>query len=278
VPRWHPHADVWLLVAALSAGYWFLVTRVGPAKVHAVERAVSRRQIVLFAAGVLTLWAAADWPVHDLAEQRLYSVHMVQHLLLSLIAPPLLMTGTPDWMWRFILGRRGIRFARQVTRPLIALVLFNVVLVVTHIPQLVTLSVGSEPFHFLMHLLVFTSALIMWSPVLNPLIELPTLSYPKRMFYLFLQSLVPTVPASFLTFGHTVLYHVYEEMPRIGVSALTDQLVAGLVMKLVGGFLLWSVIAWYFFKWYLLEEREKVDVLEWSKIDSPGAATGAPSR
>ncbi len=278
MPRWHPHPDVWLLIAALGAGYWLLIRRVGPSKVHAIERAVSRRQVILFAAGVLTLWVAADWPVHDLAEQRLYSVHMVQHLLLSLVAPPLLMIGTPDWMWRVILGRRGIRIAQQLTRPLIALVIFNVVLVVTHIPQLVTLSVGSEPFHFLTHVLVFASALMMWSPVLNPLIELPTLSYPKRMFYLFLQSLVPTVPASFLTFGHTVLYHVYEDMPRIGISALTDQLVAGLVMKLVGGFLLWGVIGWYFFKWYALEEREKVDVLEWSKIDTHGAATGAGSR
>ena len=255
-----------------------LVRRVGPRKVHAVERAVTRRQVMLFAAGVATLWIAADWPIHDLAEQRLYSVHMVQHLLLSLVAAPLLMIGTPDWMWRVLLGKRGLQVARQVTRPLIALVFFNLVLVVTHIPQLVTLSVRSEPFHFLLHVLVFTSALIMWSPVLNPLIELPTLSYPKRMFYLFLQSLVPTVPASFLTFGHTVLYHVYEEMPRIGVSALTDQLVAGLVMKLVGGFLLWGIIAWYFFKWFLLEEREKVDVLEWTKLDTHGAVARAPSR
>jgi putative membrane protein len=278
VPRWHPHPDVWLLVCVLALGYTYLIRRVGPSKVHAVERAVSRKQIGLFLAGVATLWIAADWPIHDLAETRLYSVHMVQHLLLSLVAAPLLMVGTPDWMWRVVLGRRGIQIAKQVTRPLIALVIFNLVLVVTHIPQLVTLSVRSEIVHFAMHALVFTSALIMWSPVLNPLIELPTLSYPKRMFYLFLQSLVPTVPASFLTFGHTVLYHVYEEMPRMGVSALTDQLVAGLVMKLVGGFLLWGVIAWYFFKWYQLEEREKVDVLEWSKIETHGAATGAPSR
>ena len=278
MPRWHAHPDVWLLIVALGAGYALLIRHVGPAKVHAVERPVSRRQIWTFVAGLATLWVAADWPVHDLAETRLYSVHMVQHLLLTLVAPPLLMVGTPDWMWRSILGRRGIRVARQLTRPLVALAIFNVVLVVTHIPQLVTLSVHSEFFHFGLHTLVFTSALIMWSPVLNPLIELPTLSYPKRMFYLFLQSLVPTVPASFLTFGHSVLYHVYEDMPRMGVSALTDQLVAGLVMKLIGGFLLWGVIGWYFFKWHSLEERENVDVLEWSKLDTHGAATGAPSR
>jgi putative membrane protein len=278
VPAWHPHPDVWLLVAVLAVGYTYLIRRVGPTKVHAVERAVGRRQVGAFIAGVATLWIAADWPVHDLAEKRLYAVHMVQHLLLTLVAPPLLMVGTPAWMWRVLLGRRGIAIARQVTRPFFALVIFNIVLVVTHIPQLVTLSVGSELFHFALHVLVFTSALIMWSPVLNPLIELPTLSYPKRMFYLFLQSLVPTVPASFLTFGHTVLYKVYEDMPRMGVAALTDQLVAGLVMKLVGGFLLWGVIAWYFFKWFVVEERENVDVLEWSKLDTHGAATGAPSR
>lgn len=277
MPRWHPHPDVWLLIGVLAVGYTVLIRRVGPTKVHAVERAVSRRQIATFVAGLVTLWIAGDWPVHDVSEQRLYSVHMVQHMLLTLVAPPLLMAGTPSWMWRVILGNRGIRIARQVTRPFFALVIFNLVLVLSHIPQLVTLSVRSEPFHFAVHAVVFTSALIMWSPVLNPLIELPTLSYPKRMLYLFLQSLVPTVPASFLTFGHSVIYHVYEDMPRMGVSALTDQLMAGLVMKLVGGFLLWGFIAWYFFKWFSLEEREKVDVLEWSKVDTRGAA-GAPSR
>src|SRR5439155_4294920 len=115
---------------------------------------------------------------------------------------------------------------------------------------------------------LFLTALRMWSPVLNPMIELPTLSYPGRMLYLFLQSLVPTVPASFLTFGDTVLYHHYAVVPRVwGISALTDQRIAGLTMKLAGGALLWTFIAWYFFKWFALEEREKVDVLEWSKIE-----------
>jgi putative membrane protein len=278
VPHWHAHPDVWLLIAALAGGYAYAVRRIGPRKVHAVERPVTRRQVAVFAAGLVAMWVAADWPIHDLAETRLYSVHMLQHVLLSLVAPPLLMVGTPDWLWRTVLGRRGVQVARFVTRPLIALVLFNVVLVVTHIPDLVTLSVRSEPFHFALHSLVFTSALIMWSPVLNPLIDLPKLSYPARMFYLFLQSLVPTVPASFLTFGHTVLYHVYERMPRMGISALTDQLVAGLIMKLVGGFLLWSVIGWYFFKWYTVEEREKVDVLEWSKLGMRDTPTRTGTR
>jgi putative membrane protein len=268
VPSWHPHPDVWLLVAALAAGYAWAARRVGPRRVHPIERAVTRRQVVAFAAGLATIWIAADWPIHDIAEARLYSVHMIQHLLLSLVAAPLVLVGTPDWLLRWLLGRWGIAIARFLTRPLIALVAFNVVIAVSHIPAVVQTAARSEPFHFGMHSLLFGTALMMWSPVLNPLIELPKLSYPARMLYLFLQSLVPTVPASFLTFGHTVLYHVYEQLPRMwGISALTDQRMAGLIMKIVGGGILWTFIAWYFFKWFAIEERENVDVLEWSKLD-----------
>jgi putative membrane protein len=268
MPGWHPHPDVWLLLVVIAAGYAWAVRRIGPRKVHAVERAVTRRQVLAFAAGLATIWLAADWPIHDVAEHYLYSVHMMQHLLLSLVAPPLILIGTPDWLLRWVLGRRGIAVARFLTRPLVALIAFNAVIAATHIPGVVALAGRSELFHFGAHTILVGTAFCMWSPVLNPLIELPKLSYPGRMVYLFLQSLVPTVPASFLTFGRTVLYHSYAEAPRLwGITALTDQRMAGLLMKIAGGFLLWSVIAWYFFKWFLTEEREGIDVLEWSKIE-----------
>ncbi len=268
MPAWHPHPDVWLLIAVLAGGYAWAVKRVGPTKVHPIERAVTRRQAAAFAAGLLTILVAADWPIHDIAEGRLYSVHMMQHLLLSLVAPPLLLIGTPSWLLRWVLGRPGIAVARFVTRPLIALVLFNAVIAALHIPAAVELAATNEAFHFGAHAILVGTAFCMWSPVVNRLIELPKLSYPGRMVYLFLQSLVPTVPASFLTFGQTVLYRVYADGPGMwGISALTDQRAAGLLMKIVGGFVLWSVIAWYFFKWFVTEEREGIDVLEWSKIE-----------
>jgi putative membrane protein len=192
---------------------------------------------------------------------------MVQHMMLTLICPPLLMIGTPAWLWRLVLGTRGIAILGQLTRPLIALIAFNIMIAVSHIPNVVTLSATNELFHFTMHTLLFGTAVLMWSPVVNPLIELPKLTYPARMFYLFLQSLLPTVPASFLTFGHTVLYHSYEHTEKtFGISAITDQRTAGLIMKIVGGFLLWSVIAVYFFKWCSIEEKENVDVFEFGKL------------
>lgn len=278
MPRWHAHAEVWLLVAILAFCYMWAVRKVGPAVVHPIERVVTGRQLLSFGTGLFVLLAATVWPMHDIAEHYLFSVHMLQHLLLSLVFPPLILCGMPAWMLRYLLKPRGIAVARVLTKPLIALIAFNAVVAITHIPNVVTLASTNESFHFGMHCLLVGTSFMMWSPVLNPLIELPKLSYPPRMMYLFLQSLVPTVPASFLTFGHTVLYHVYERAPvrLFGIRPLTDQLLAGLEMKLLGTAILWGFIGVYFFKWFAVEERENVDVLEWSKLDRM-RPSGAPS-
>jgi putative membrane protein len=97
---------------------------------------------------------------------------------------------------------------------------------------------------------------------MSPLVELPALTPPAQLMYLFVQSLAPTIPASFLTFGHTLLYPVYGTFPRIwGISALNDQLIAGLLMKIVGGLILWGFIGTIFFRWHAREERDGWDAL-----------------
>jgi putative membrane protein len=182
----------------------------------------------------------------------------------------LVLVGMPAWMLRGLLRPRPVQaVVRQLTRPLIALLFFNGVIVLTHWPSWVDLTLRSEPFHFFSHVLLTGSAMCMWWPVLSPLPEMPTLSYPMRMVYLFLQSIVPTVPASFLTFGSTPIYHFYATVPRIwGLSALTDQRIAGLEMKLLGGAILWTVIAVIFFTWYRQEQgTEGWDALEWGRED-----------
>jgi putative membrane protein len=108
----------------------------------------------------------------------------------------------------------------------------------------------------------------MWWPIASPLPELPPLAPPMQMLYLFVQSLAPTIPASFLTFGRSPLYPVYATFPRIwDISALTDQLIAGLTMKLLGGAILWGVIAVIFFRWGAREEREGWDAVGWQRLD-----------
>jgi putative membrane protein len=89
------------------------------------------------------------------------------------------------------------------------------------------------------------------------------------MLYLFIQSLAPTVPAAFLTFGQHTLYPIYATFPRIwGIDPLTDQLIAGLLMKLGGGLILWAVITTVFFRWFGQERRGGWDALNFWSAES----------
>jgi putative membrane protein len=261
----HIHVEVWLLFGSIAAFFLIACRR------HQEDTGeiTERRKKALFLTGVGVLWLGAMWPIHDLAERYLYSVHMVQHMLFTLVAAPLLVAGSPAWMLRRMLRwppvRRVFRF---MTRPLVALIFFNSVLLFSHWPEIVQLSVQSEWFHFALHVLIVVSALVMWWPVLSPLPELPPLPAPGQMLYLFFQSLAPTIPASFLTFGHRPLYPIYATFPRIwGIGPMTDQLVAGLIMKLVGGMILWIVIGFVFFRWYAREQRSDFDPLLHADVD-----------
>jgi putative membrane protein len=224
---------------------------------------------VWFLMGVVTLWVGADYPIHELAEGYLFSVHMVQHTLFSLVAPPLLLLGLPPAVLRMMLRPEPVlRAVRWLTRPLVALILFNGVVMVTHWPALVDASLRSEPLHFLVHLVLFSSAMLMWWPVIDPLPEFKRLSEPGKMLYLFLQSILPTVPASFITFAESPVYRFYESVPRLwGMDVLTDQQVAGLIMKIGGGLLLWLCIATIYFRWNAKEERGKTDELSWEDFE-----------
>jgi putative membrane protein len=258
-PAWHTHPDAWALLGAIELAYLFAV-RGGQA---------TRRQITLFSCGVGVLLLASDWPLHDLAERYLYSAHMVQHMLMTFVAAPLLLLGTPEWLARRILQRtRLLRPVRFLGRPVPDLIQFNVILVLSHWPLVVDGTLENHPLHFVAHAVLLVSALLMWLPIVSPLPEVPQARPPTKMLYLFLQTIVPTVPASFLTFGSTPLYHFYEHVPRLwGLSALNDMQIAGLTMKIVGGFYLWTVIAVIFFRWYYAEEKTSGEVLYWEDVE-----------
>jgi putative membrane protein len=268
-PHWHPHFDVWALMGAIALLYVGALR--GERARRPGERVVTGAQWGAFAAGLGLMWLASDWPMHDVAEGYLYSAHMVQHLVFTLGVAPLLLLGTPAWMARRLLGS-GLRLrgVRAMSRPVTGLIQFNVILVASHWPLVVQATVQHHPFHFVAHAILLTSALLMWMPVVSPLREIPRAKPPTQMLYLFLQTIVPTVPASFLTFNSHPLYKIYATFPRLwGISALTDQQMAGLIMKIVGGLYLWLVIAVVFFRWYESEERRSADggVLLWDDVE-----------
>lgn len=255
-PAWAPHPEVWLLVAAIASGYAFAVKRLGPRLAPTGSAVVTRFQVSTFSAGLLALWVASDWPIHDLAERYFFWVHMVQHTTYAIIAAPLLLMGTPAWLARWLLSPRWLlRSVRYMSRLIPATLLFNFVIIVTHVPVVVDATLHHALLHFGIHALILLSSLIVWMPLLSPLPEVPRLQPLARMLFLFLQSIVPTVPASFLTFGDHPLYKFYETVPRLwGISALDDMRFAGLIMKILVGFSLWITITIVFFRWHNAEE------------------------
>jgi len=285
VPAFAPHIEVWLLSFAIGASGIYIVRVIGPKVVPAGEPVVSRRQIVSFWAAVVLMTLMAIWPMHDIAEQRLYSAHMFQHLVLTLVVPPLFWLSCPQWLAQLLVGSDGWlwKVVRWVGRPVAAWAIFNSFNLLSHWAPFVNTAATNGPFHFSVHVLFVLTALIMWIPVCGPWPEL-RLSLPGQMVYLFLQSVVPTLPAAWLANSETVVYSSYDQPIRMwGISALDDQIASGLVMKLVEVAYLWAIIIMLFFRWASrhqeadrhglnLTERQ---ILEWEGGDQ-GALSASP--
>ena len=262
VLAWHPHWDIWAVLIFLGIAYWYLGTRIGPHVAPAGTNPMPRRKALQFYGGLALLWLVTDWPIHDIGEGALFSFHMLEHLVMALVAAPLLLIGTPTWMARYLLDRPAIlAVLKPLARPVPALVIFNVALVGLHWPVIIESMITNPLSHFAVHAVLFSSALLAWMPVLSPLPEIPKLGRPGQMLYLFVNSLMPTVPASFLVFGNTPLYQIYAEAPRVfGWSPMLDQGLAGILMKLGGGAILWCTITVIWFRWY--REQREWDSLE----------------
>ena len=251
----HVHWDVLGLVAFLGFGYWYGIRRLAPVYAPRDEPPVTRRQQYSWYIGVGLLLVVSTWPLHDIGTRSLFTFHMTEHMVMALAVPPLMLLGIPWWFLRRLV-LPVLPVLRFVTRPLVALVVFNAVLALMHAPQVVELMVTNEAFHFGAHTVFLLASFVMWWPVVGPIPDVPRLAPFPRMGYLFLQSLVPTIPASFLTLAEGPVYKIYEELPRLwDFGVLPDQTVAGLIMKLGGGAVLWTVIAITWFKWAAEEER-----------------------
>ncbi len=250
------HLDALLVLTGLEGGYLWLLARYHPTPKSEGARPV--RRVLLFSLGVLVLAIAEGPPLHDLSEQYLLSAHMLQHLLMQMVAVPLLLLGAPAWLLRPLLDLTGsMRLLRLLTRPLVAFLAFSLTLAIWHVPELYDLALQHHPVHIVQHATFFVAAVLMWWPLLSPLPEAPPISYPLQMLYLFVLSTVPAIIAAFLTFSEEVLYPTYSAAPRLlALTPLADQQLAGLAMKLLGSVILWLVLGIVFFRWYRRDQQE----------------------
>ena len=248
----------WLLLV----GSYFLC--IGPLRGRFPgSRPATLRQVASFSAAVAAMFLALQGPLHELSDYFLFSAHMVQHLVLILLMPPLLLAGIPDWMLRPLLRPRPLmKLARLLTLPLVAFALNNVIFLAWHFPGPYDLMMRDHAVHVGMHLTIMVTGTIMWWPVMSPLRELPRIAEPLQMVYLFLVGIPMMISAAFITFSGSALYAWYVEAPRIfSLSPLDDQRLGGVIMWVPGGLVLWIAITAVYFRWTqreVTEDAEKV--------------------
>jgi putative membrane protein len=248
-------------MAVLAVGWWWADTRMRPLVAPDAPPA-TRSQRRAWYSGVGILLVASGYPIHDLAEQTLFTFHMLEHMLIGYVAPPLLLIGMPRWLAdRTLAHRRILPVMRHIATPVVGFITFNTAIVAIHWPEAVAWQNQNEWAHFMVHLAFFTTAILLWLPSFSPTPAIPRLSHPARIGYTFLNTLIPIVPASLLTFSDFQLYPVYGDAPYTwGISPVEDQTIAGILMKIGGAFYLLGIIGRIWFTW--IREERALDELE----------------
>ena len=243
--KWSIHPSTVIGLAALASLY------IWRARSATSENILSGWRKLSFFSALLVIFGSLNGPIHDLSDTYLFSAHMVQHLLLTMLMPPLMILGVPGWMLRPLLRNRVIsRVARRVTKPITCFVIFNLVIAVWHLPVFYNAAMDNHNIHILEHLMFMAAAVLMWWPITSQLPELPRLSYPGQMLYCFLMILPMSIVAIYISMADQVLYPAYSAAPRVtSLSPLEDQLLGGLIMWVPGGVIFMIIMTVVFFRW-----------------------------
>lgn len=251
------HASVLIGVVALGALYAW---GVGPLRrKHGWGERAEPAQVALFGSALAVLFLALNGPIHELSDYYLFSAHMVQHLLLTLIMPPLLLAGTPAWLLRRLLRPPIVAAVMRVlTSPLVAFGIYNIVFAGWHLPQFYNWALENHDVHIVQHVMFIGAAVLVWWPVVEPVPELARFTTPVRMLYLFALGVPMSIVSALITLSESVHYAWYEAAPRVfPLSALDDQQMGGLIMWVPGMMVYWVAISILFYRWSRREEQDE---------------------
>jgi len=272
--EWEPSILIGLFLWQ-AAYVWLTSRRPGKAPWHSV----SLFRKILFSVGTLLAFLALVSPIDYISDHYLFSVHMLQHLLLIMVAPPFWLLGLPDNLLDEI-GLPGPvkTFARRITHPVVTFLIFNSVLLIWHAPNFYEAALENNNLHILEHLMFMAVAIIGWWPLFGCSRQVaPRLSLPLQVLYMFLMMFPTTFLGALITLDPTPWIPFYMHAPRLwelaaspgqavttfgqtangwGLSVMDDQQAAGLLMWVPGNMIFMATGLISLFKWFQDMERK----------------------
>lgn len=247
---WTFDPSIWIGIILLHGTYLLVV---GPLRSRfPTSKPLKSTQLAFWTLGIVALLTALVTPISYLSDYYLFSAHMLQHVLLTLVAPPLLLLGLPGWVFDPLQRIPPlVSLGRALTNPFIGFFAFNVVFIAWHVPSLYNLALYSPMVHLLEHATIFFTAVLTWMPVLSPTPLLPRLPLPVQVFYLFLESIPGTGLGAIITLAHEPIYTYYVQAPRfMNLPVLEDQVWAGLIMWMGSAMIFLLALTFRFFRWF----------------------------
>ena len=250
--QWQAYPGVWLFVLLLGAGIVAL-HRSAARRELAAGRAASAALHPAIVVGLLVLWLSLDWPIGALGAGYLASVHMLQFLMMALIAAPLLLVGLSPAVARMLAEGPMGGLLRRATSPIFALIFFNAAVLFTHTPTIADTLMSTQLGSFAVDVAWIVAGLLFWWPVIVPVPARPRFPAPLRIGYLLVGLMFSPVMfglAGFLAYSQTPLFRTYELAPPIaGIPSRDDHQVAGVLMSVGGAIVAFVAISSIFFRW-----------------------------
>jgi cytochrome c oxidase assembly factor CtaG len=270
--QWSWEPSVLIGLAALGGAYFYAV---GPLRRRrAWGPPVSRTQVTYFVLAEIILIVSLLSPLDVISDEYLFSGHMVQHLLLATLWPPLMLMATPVWLARRIVNLPVVSaLVTFLVYPAIALLTFNIDVYLWHLPALYDATLSNAAIHIVEHLSFMFFGLVNWWPVLSPIPE-QRLSSPLQILYLIADGMFMMVLGILFTFAPDPFYAPYTRAPRLwDISASTDQQIGGLIMWYPGNVPYAILLVVAFYRWF---DSADPDYLDTQPISSPTIDSPVP--
>ncbi len=252
---WPLDPSVYGGLVALFLGHAWLARRVDDAQ---------PKHTFYFGLGLLTLWVALETPIDTLSDHYLDSVHMLQHVLLGFIAPPLMLLGLSPKMAGLVVR---VPLVRAVTEPVPAQVVAAAVMIGWHLPALYGATLRSESLHVVEHLTFIAGGLVLYWPIVEATSAQATwkLSPALKLVYMLAATLPQDGVALVLLFSRVPFYEFYVHVPRLidSLTPIIDQTLAGAVLMVLGKASLAVAALSVFFRWFGGEHADDRTRVRW---------------